>query len=671
MRRVAPLSLLLALLACEPNPGGGPAPGASPASSSITVTADDATLLIAAEDHDELLVVDRASREVQARIAVGDAPTHVVVLPDGRAVVTNRYSHSISVVDVGARQVVRTVTVGVEPYGLTVLDGRTVAVALAGEEALAVVDVERGVVEKKIDLGMRDPRAVAKTARDGLLVSHLGAGALTRIDVETGFVSTHDVTTFNENGPRTFPNHLRSITLTPDGESALIAHSQANADTVRAPLGEGFDDFGGGVGCGYSGCARELGAVVPAVTEVQVTTGEIIVPVPAPLDSSSSNGAMDREDCFDCGFGVASAPNPPSFLNPFEARFTGVSLNNPTAVLAIDGENGLLVVLAGTKNALLLRRPLRGTADDVIGYVRIGNGASGATLTHDGARAYVWNQFDASITEIEIPRIGARDANATRFGAATTPAPTGGTPTEEFVPVAEFEGATNVLVDDALAPDVSLGRKLFHDATDARISRDHAISCASCHPDGRSDGRTWQFTFGPRNTPQLGGGILDTAPFHWPGDVTTHRELNTMTVLAFMGGAGLDVESMDAIGAFIDTIRAAPPRTALDESLPLAAERGRGLFHDPAVGCASCHAGAHFTNNQNHDIGSQASVNDITSFQTPVLHGLSRSAPYLHDGSAPTLRALVDQWVATDQMGTGSHLSRADLDDLIAYLETL
>lgn len=670
MRRiVVSLSLLLALLACEPNPGDGPAPGASPASSAITVTADDANLLIAAEDHDELLVVDRASREVLARIAVGDAPTHVVTLADGRAIVTNRYGHSISVVDVGARRVVRTVTVGVEPYGLTVLDGRTVAVALSGEEALAVVDVDEGVVERKIDLGMKDPRAVAKTARDGVLVSHLGAGALTRVDIETGFVSTHDVSTTNENGPSTFPNHLRSLTLTPDGESALIAHSQANSDTVRAPLGEGFDEFGGG-GCGYSGCARELGAVVPAITEVQVTTGDVIVPVVAPPPTMSNDGEMDRAvDCFDCGVGVASAPNPPSFLNPFEARFTGVSLNNPTVVLAIDGENGLLVVLAGTKNALLLRRPLRGTADDVIGFVRVGNGATGATLSHDGAHAYVWNQFDASVTEIEIPRIGARDANGTRFGTTNTQLSPASS--EEFVPVAEFDSATTALVEDALAPDASLGRKLFHDATDARISRDHAISCASCHPDGRSDGRTWQFTFGPRNTPQLGGGILDTAPFHWPGDVTTHRELNTMTVLAFMGGAGLDVESMDAIGAFIDTIRAASPRTALDETLPPAAERGRGLFNDPSVGCTSCHAGAHFTNNENHDIGSQASVNDITHFQTPVLHGLSRSAPYLHDGSAPTLRALVDQWVATDKMGTGSHLSRADLDDLIAYLETL
>jgi DNA-binding beta-propeller fold protein YncE len=673
MRRLllAPLFLLAAALACEPNRGDGPAPGQAPASSAITIAANDTLLLIAAEDHDELLVVDRETREVKDRISVGDGPTHVITLPSGVAVVSNRYGHTLSVVDMTQMKVTQTITVGVEPIGMTSLGGSRIAVALAGEEALAIVDIDAGTIEKKIDLGTKDPRAVAKTTRDGILVSHLGTGVLSRVDVETGLVTTLDMTTTNEFGPTVFPNHLRSLTVSPDGETVLIAHSQSNADTVRAPIDEGgFDEFGGGGGnCGYSGCATELGAVVPAITEVQVSTGEIIVPIRAEPETTNAdmNGGMAREaDCFDCGFGVSSAPNPPSFLNPFESRFTGLSLNNPTAVAAIDGERGLLVVHAGTKNAVILRRPLRGTADDVVGYVQLGNGASAVTLTSDGSRAYVWNQFDASITEIEIPKLDARSDTPSRFAQNGTTASS-----EEFKAVAEFDATTTALVEDALPTDASLGRKLFHDATDARISRNHAISCASCHPDGRTDGRTWQFTFGPRNTPQLGGSILDTAPFHWPGDVTTHRELNNMTVLAFMGGAGLDVESMDAIGAFIDTIRAAPSRTVLAETLPEAVERGRALFLDPSVGCTNCHNGTHFTDNRNWDIGSQAAFNDITSFQTPVLHGLSRSAPYLHDGSAPTLRALVDNWVATDRMGTGSHLTRAELDDLVAYLDTL
>jgi len=671
MRRLslAPLMLLAAALACEPTTSDGPAPGSAPASSAITVAQNDTLLLVAAEDHDQLLVVDRASRQVERRIDVGTGPTHVIVLPSGHAVVSNRYSHTLSVVDVANGTVTTTIAVGVEPIGMTSLGGSRVAVALAGEEALAVVDIGTGAVEKKIDLGTKDPRAVAKTERDGILVSHLGTGVLSRVDIETGLVTTLDVTTPNEFGPSVFPNHLRSLTVSPNGATVLIPHSQSNSDTVRAPINEGgFDEFGGGGNCGYSGCATELGAVVPAVTEVQVSTGEVLVPirVEPEVTNTDVNGGMMRADCFDCGFGIASAPNPPSFLNPFESRFTGLSLNNPTALAAIDGDRGLLVIHSGTKNALILRRPLRGTSDDVVGYVQVGNGANAVTLTSDGSHAYVWNQFDASITEIEIPKFESNDSPS-RFAQRETTTTT----TNEFKPVAEFDASTRAVVEDALPPDASLGRKLFHDATDARISRNHAISCASCHPDGRTDGRTWQFTFGPRNTPQLGGGILDTAPFHWPGDVTTHRELNSMTVLAFMGGAGLDVQSMDAIGAFIDTIRAAPSRVALSETLPDAAERGRMLFLDPTVGCTSCHNGTHFTDNQNYDIGTKASFNDISSFQTPVLHGLSRSAPYLHDGSAPTLRALVDNWVATDRMGTGSHLTRAELDDLVAYLDTL
>ena len=48
----------------------------------------------------------------------------------------------------------------------------------------------------------------------------------------------------------------------------------------------------------------------------------------------------------------------------------------------------------------------------------------------------------------------------------------------------------------------------FHDAGDRRMSRDHYISCASCHLEGGHDGRTWDFTQageGLRNTIDLRG----------------------------------------------------------------------------------------------------------------------------------------------------------------------
>lgn len=661
---------VLAAFGCEPE-GNGIRPGASPASGSLGLTADDRLLVIASEDHDQVLVLDRETREVLHRVDVSDGPTHLVV--DGNlAIVSARYGHSLDVVNVESGQLVRSIQVGVEPIGLTKLGDGRVAVALAGEQAVAIVNTEQGAVEKKIALAALDPRAVARLEDGRLFVTHLSAGVMSEVELARESVRTVDLTTRNDFGPRVVAEHLRSLTVAPDGKTLMMAHSQANTDTVRAPIsGDGFEDPGMGGDCGYSGCASELPAVTPSVTEVETETGTVLVPQPAPLDQGNQGGGFvegePMPDCFDCGFGFAMTPNPPSILNPNEGRFAGVPINNPVALALFDGGRGQLVLNLGSRNVLMMRRDLRGTADDVLGVVNVGHGASSIVVTNAGDLAYVWNQFDGSVTEIELPKLGQEVETQTKFvpDQAGEPSPA------EFREVAEIAADTFDVVEDALAPLVSRGRKLFHDALDPRISQHRAVSCASCHPDGRADGRTWQFTFGPRNTPQLGGGILDTAPFHWPGDVETIRDLNSMTVLAFMGGSGLDADSMDAIGAFIDTIPAAPSKVALAPELNEAQLRGKAVFEDAEVGCTSCHAGRHFTDNVSWNIGTQAGFQDISSFQTPVLHGLSRSAPYLHDGSARTLRDLVDTVVRTDKMGHGSHLSEQQLDDLVEYLKTL
>ena len=663
------LSLFLSAIGCEPAIRVVE-PGAAPTSSAIAITADDSRLVIAAEDHDQLLVVDRVTHEVLDRVAVGDAPSQVILDSTGRAIVSTRFGHTVDVVDLERAVVVGTINVGVEPVGLVEIGPNLVAVVLAGERAVVKVNVATMTVEGRFELESDDPRAIAKVG-DQLFVSHMTAGVLSRINLATGRVSTEGLDATNVNGPRLHPNLIRSMTVSPDDQVLVMAHSQANADTMRAPIGE-ETDFN--EGCGYSGCAEQLGANTPAITYVDPNTGTVIELV-GEQNCQGGEGDMmapepDFGDCFDCGgegFRSSNANLPPNLLNPAQNRFLDLPMNNPVAIALVDGGRGQFVLNQGTQNVVMLRRDLSGTASDVLGFVKVGNGANSIALTSTGSHAYVWNQFDASVTEVEVPKFGDR------LGGSGTFVSTGENARRdaEFQPVVEYAANTFAVVEDALPADVSLGRILFHSATDTRISQNKAIGCATCHPDGRSDNRTWQFTFGPRNTPQLGGGILDTAPFHWPGDVADIPDLNRMTVLAFMGGSGMDSESMNSIGAFIDTIRPAPSKTAVRSALTPEEERGMALFNSSEVGCASCHAGSHMTDNLSWDIETKANSNDISAFQTPVLHGLTRSGPYLHDGSAATLLDVVLDLVATDKMGVGSHLSDDQLLDLTAYLETL
>ena len=99
---------------------------------------------------------------------------------------------------------------------------------------------------------------------------------------------------------------------------------------------------------------------------------------------------------------------------------------------------------------------------------------------------------------------------------------------------------------------------------------------------------------------------------------------------------------------------------------PSAVERGRVLFEDPEVGCATCHSGKRFTNNASADVGTGK------TFQVPSLNGLSHRAPYMHSGCAATLQ---DRFTpgcgGGDKHGKTSQLSAGQIDDLVAYLASL
>jgi mono/diheme cytochrome c family protein len=123
-------------------------------------------------------------------------------------------------------------------------------------------------------------------------------------------------------------------------------------------------------------------------------------------------------------------------------------------------------------------------------------------------------------------------------------------------------------------------------------------------------------------------------------------------------------ELVKALARFIDGVPALPvaePRDAV------AVSRGRAIFTNPAVGCATCHAGRLGTNNQNVDVGTGK------AFQVAPLLGLAARAPYMHDGCAPTLLArFSDQRCGGDaRHGATAELTAGQLADLVAYLETM
>lgn len=120
-----------------------------------------------------------------------------------------------------------------------------------------------------------------------------------------------------------------------------------------------------------------------------------------------------------------------------------------------------------------------------------------------------------------------------------------------------------------------------------------------------------------------------------------------------------------------------------------AAKRGFALFEGKA-GCSGCHQGWAFTDGSFQDIGSAkgddkgrgelfpTSAMLRYAFKVPTLRDVALRAPYMHDGSIPTLGAVIDLYdrggIARPSRSPQIHplgLTDAEKADLISFLHTL
>lgn len=269
-----------------------------------------------------------------------------------------------------------------------------------------------------------------------------------------------------------------------------------------------------------------------------------------------------------------------------------------------------------------------------------------------------------------------------------------------------------VPADNPMSPArVELGRRLFYDAD---LSRDGTLACANCHEQRQGFGDSVASRPGVngepgrRNAPGLANvGYL--SPLTWADPARTSLERQVAVPIlgthpVEMGMQGQEAElvrrlSADACyrqmfaSAFPETggaitfpavakALAAFQRTLLSFSspydrraMPADALAGEALFK--SQGCAGCHAGRNFTDGQFHVISRRDDGDDGVfektgdpsqkdAFRTPSLRNVALGAPYLHDGSARTIRfAIFSHDAAAD------HLTQDEATALEAFLETL
>lgn len=305
-----------------------------------------------------------------------------------------------------------------------------------------------------------------------------------------------------------------------------------------------------------------------------------------------------------------------------------------------------------------------------------GSGPRSVLASPDGTRVYVHGSLSRTLTAWDV---GGVLANAS-FGSPRL-------------------GSVELVGEERLTVDELAGKRMFTKASDPRMSRDGYLSCAVCHLDGGEDGRTWDFTDrgeGLRNNIDLRGRRgVGHGPLHWTANFDEIQDFEH-DIRGPFGGGGFLAEgqwsagtrsdalgdpkagaslALDQLAAYVSSLADFPrsPHKVGGE-FSAAAQAGSALFDQ--LGCWACHDGPDFVSSDGnlYDVGTITPESggrrgaELVGFDPPTLRGGWASPPYLHDGSAATLRDVLVGRNVDGAHGAVFLLEDPAIDELEAFL---
>ncbi len=213
------------------------------------------------------------------------------------------------------------------------------------------------------------------------------------------------------------------------------------------------------------------------------------------------------------------------------------------------------------------------------------------------------------------------------------------------------------------------GERYFYDAT---ICFQGWQSCASCHPNGRVDGLNWDLPNdgigNPKNTKSLV--LAHRTPPSMSLGVRDSAETAVRAGIKHILFTKQPEDVIAALDAYVQSLKPEPSPYLEKGRLSKAAKRGQKVFKQ--AGCADCHPPGLFTDLQAYAVGTEAAHEKAgLEFDTPTLIELWRTSPYLHDGSATTIKEVITTRNPKDAHGTTSNLTPQQIDDLCAYVLSL
>lgn len=570
-----------------------------------------------------VLVVSQSSGKVMRAIPMPARPSGLAISPDGaRLYVTCAAPESIvCAVDPASGAILQSFPAGhTATAPVLAADGRTLFLCHRFQDEVGYLDLGTGRIDRRVRVA-REPVAAAVTpdGRHLLVACHLHSGRADSAQA-AAVVSAIDIASARVMKEFRLPGGsgaLADIGISPDGRCAAVTHLLARFHLPTTQVHQGWMNSN-------------------ALTLIDLSALEIINTVL--LDS------VDRGSA-----------------NPWGIAWTG---DGETLVAAHAGTHEVSLIDFPGLLKKLWPRPADGPASDAADAAAAGSkesvpndlaflaglrrrvplptgdlGPRGVAAA--GRRIWTANYFSDTLTCIDLSAPG-QPARSIALG-----------PKAKWGPIRR-------------------GEFFFHSAS---ICFQGWQSCASCHPgDGRADALNWDLLNDGLGNPKNSRSLL-----------LTHRMQPSMSMgvrptaeaavragiqhILFTAQPEAVAESIDE---YLKSLEPVPSPRLIQGRLSPAAERGRRLFEDARVGCAECHRGERFADGKPHDVGTRAELDPPGDrFFTPTLLEVWRTAPYLHDGSAPTMIDVLKSRNAGDFHGRTLHLTPDRIDDLAEYVLSL
>jgi len=602
------------------------------------------------------------------------SPVGIAVAPDNKTIfVSDHTAGSLVILDAeGGNR--REIVLQGEPRGIALSnDGSRLYVAEHRAGTVAVIDTVEGTVTSRISVG-KWPTAVALAEQSNRL--YVG-------NQDDNTVSVIDLTSVPPTsiGRIAVTREPNSLAVTPDEQRIVVANMLA--------YGVGTDP--------------KLAAEVSIIDAASL---KVVSKVKLPPGSTMVNGVCVSSD----GVWAYVVHGLGRFNLPITQLERGwVNTFALSIINIVDGQRRATILLDNLSQGAADPHTVVCSADDdqlwishagvhevsLIDIGRVHQLLSGDVpedlmALKDGSQPNVWVRIQSDpsvIAELE------NDLTALYIADAIRRVPSGGkgpramalAPDGESLLVANyFSGNVAVLaasngalqrtiaVGEQAAPDaVRRGELIFHDATHA-FQRWH--SCASCHAnEGRIDGLRWDFLAdgigNAKDTMSLVN-LHHTEPLNRRATVATAADC-TLGGLQSTNMLVPTEEEVADLFAYLTSLKPVPsPHLAANGELTELGRQGQALFEGKAH-CSGCHPAPYFTDKKMHNVGVLSSNEPDGRYDTPSLVEAYRTAPYLHDGRALTLKEIFTTCNPKQRHGKTDALTDAEIDAIVAYLRQL